>query len=74
MKVVRNELSATGQLKLLDAFLDRAAGNSEEVFSIRLCETTVALGNVGRDRKWCRQDCCNEPETARFDRKPGRRS
>ena len=47
--VCGDQTSAPGQFQQRDAFLDRTAGNAEEVFAIGLCEATVAFGDVGGD-------------------------
>lgn len=44
------ELSAaTGEFQQRDAFLERAAGDGEEVAAVGLREATVAFGKVGTD-------------------------
>ena len=44
------ELSAaTGEFQQRDAFLERAAGDGEEVAAVGLREATVPLGKVGAD-------------------------
>ena len=35
------------------AFLDRTAGDAEEVFAVGFCEATVAFGDVGRNGQGC---------------------
>jgi hypothetical protein len=53
-----------GQFKQRDAFLDRSAGDGEEVASVGLREASIPLGEVGRDRQGRAVDLVSEEAEA----------
>jgi hypothetical protein len=45
--------ATTGEFQQRDAFLERAAGDGEEVAAVGFGKATVPLGKVGADREGC---------------------
>ena len=63
--VCGDQTSAPGQFQQWDAFLNRTAGDAEEVLAVGFCEATVAFRDVGGDRdRRTIQLICEEPVAA----------
>ena len=50
VRLFGQQVSTLGQFQKRHAFLDRAAGDAEEVSAVGCGEATVAFGDVGGDR------------------------
>jgi len=59
--------AATGKFQQRDAFLERAAGDREEVAAVGFGKAAVALGEVGADREGCAVELVSEEAKAAIE-------
>jgi len=59
--------ATTGEFQQRDAFLERAAGDREEVAAVGFGKAAVALGEVGADREGCAVELVSEEAKAAIE-------